>query len=404
MNILYISQYFKPEMGAPAARVSELSKYWVKFGNNVTVITGMPNHPNGIIHPTYKWEYFKEEKKHGIRVLRVFLYVTPNKGVFKRIISFFSFMITSLIVGLLMQRTGVVIATSPQLFVGLSGYVIAKMKKKPFVFEVRDIWPQSAIELGVLKNKYIIKMMEKLEKFLYEKSDLIIVAVESMKGIIANKGIDEKKIKFIPNGIDKNRFSNIKKTNYIKSKIKNKDAFIIGYIGTMGLAHKLEILLESAKHFQDKNVYFVLIGDGADKEHLENIKKRENIKNVLILDKVLPEEVPGIMQEIDMGFVHLRDIPLMKDAVPSKIYEFMAAGKPILAGVSGIAKDFIEKQNIGVVFQPENTDSLIKTIENILKNKEQLNKMGENGKRIAFEKFSRENLAKKYIKYIKEII
>jgi len=402
MDILYISQYYPPEMGAPSARVSELSKYWVKFGNNVTVITGMPNHPDGIIHPTYKWEYFKEERKFGVRVLRVLLYVTPNKGVIKRVISFLSFMITSFIVGILKSGTDVVIATSPQLFVGLSGLIIAKLKGKPFIFEVRDIWPQSAVELGVISNRFIIAAMERLECLLYVKASKIIVAVKGMEKIISQKGIDPQKIHFIPNGIDAERFKSEKRT-ILRNRKHLQGKFLVGYAGTIGMAHGLDIIPKTARLLEDTNIHFVIIGSGAEREKISDIIEKEHLNNVTMLGKMPQETIPSVLSELDMGFVHLKDFPLMHNAVPSKIYEIMASGTPVLAGISGIGRRFIEESGLGYVFRQEDPNDMAQVLRKIIREpKEKLNDIGRHSEQIAFAKFSREDLAYKYLNYLKE--
>lgn len=390
-------------MGAPSSRVSELAKYWVKNGENVTVITGMPNHPDGIVHPTYKWEYFKEEKTFGVRVLRVFLYATANKGVAKRIISFLSFMITSLIVGILKSETDIVIATSPQLFVGLSGLIIARLKRKPFIFEVRDIWPQSAVELGVIKNKTVIKAMEKLECLLYAKSAMIVVAVKGMKKIIQKKNVDINKIHFIPNGIDVERFS-MQGRETLRKKAHLKNKFLIGYIGTIGMAHGLTIIPKAAEKLTDTDVHFIIIGDGAERDNIDSMIKAKNLQNVTLMDKMPREQIPAILKELDLGLVHLKNFPLMQNAVPSKIYEIMAAGKPVLAGISGIGSDFIKENNLGFVFEQENADSLAQTIRDVLKSRHVLNDMGERGRELAYSKYDRKMQALKYLSYIRDKI
>lgn len=402
MDILYISQYYPPEMGAPSARVSELSKYWVKFGNNVTVITGMPNHPDGIIHPTYKWEYFKEERKFGVRVLRVLLYVTPNRGVIKRVISFLSFMVTSFIVGILKSGTDVIIATSPQLFVGLSGLIIAKLKGKPFIFEVRDIWPQSAVELGVIRNRFIIAAMERLESLLYRKAAKIIVAVKGMDKIISGKNICSDKIYFIPNGIDAERFR-CEKRKILRGKSYLKDKFLVGYVGTIGMAHGLSVIPRAARILEDTNIHFVIIGDGAERDNIADIIEREHLNNVTMLGKMPQETIPSVLSELDMGFVHLKDFPLMHNAVPSKIYEIMASGTPVLAGISGIGRKFIEENRLGYVFRQEDPENLAEVLRKIIREPaEKLSEMGSHSREIAFSGFSREDLAYKYLHYLKE--
>lgn len=403
MNILYISQYYPPEMGAPSQRVSELSKFWVKQGYQVSVITGMPNHPDGIIHAKYKTEYFKEEWIDGVRVLRVFLYVTANKGIIKRVFSFISFTITSLFVGLFMNKPDIVIATSPQLFVGISGLFIAKLKRIPFVFEVRDIWPQSAVELKMIKSHLVIRLMEKLEKFLYYKADAVVVVAESFRDILKAKGVDAEKIVFLPNGIDRSRFDIKEDKKIIEKHVDLKGKFVIGYFGTMGIAHGLDIVIRAAEHFKKGDVHFVFIGDGADKSRIERLVVLKKLSNITIIDKIPASDIPYAIKEIDAGLIHLKNIPLAAEALPSKMFEYMGMGKPILAGFSGYGKKLIESNNAGIVFRPENTKEFIEAVE-ILKNDPELKKkMGENAKKLVLKSFDREILSEEYAKMLSSI-
>lgn len=403
MNILYISQYYPPEMGAPSTRVSELSRYWVKMGHNVTVITGMPNHPNGIIHPTYKWEYFKEEEHLGIRVLRVFLYVAPNKGVVKRIISFLSFMITSLIVGVLMKTPDIIVATSPQLFVGFSGLVIAKIKRRPFVFEVRDIWPQSAVELKMLKNHTIISLMEKLEKLLYEKAQAIIVVVESMKEKIIKKSAKKDHIYFIPNGVDTERFEIVKRPSVLHLRQTYKDRFLIGFIGTIGINHNLSTILDAAIRLKDTPIHFIIVGEGADKNNIVKYKNEHNITNVAIYDKIDLQEVPYVLGELDAGIINQQNTVLAKHTLPAKMYEIFASGKPILAGIDGIGKDIILDNRIGYVFEPDQVEGLAAQARRLMDNPAECADMGKRAKEFVFSKFNRSIQAEEYYNILKKL-
>ena len=391
-------------MGAPSQRVSELAKFWVKQGHSVSIITAMPNHPDGIVHTKYRWEYFKEEWFDGVRILRVFLYVTPNKGVLKRIFSFISFTITSLFVGLFMNKPDIVIATSPQLFVGISGLFIAKLKKIPFVFEIRDIWPQSAVELKMIRSHLVIRLMEKLERFLYYKADRVVVVVKNFTEQLAKKHVNKEKIVFVPNGIDKTRFENKTNKEIIGRYFDRKNKFVIGYFGTMGLAHGLDIVVKAAEHYRKTNVFFVLVGDGAEKEKIKRHAAARKIENLLVLEKIPAGEIPYAINEIDAGLIHLKKLPIFTEALPSKMFEYMAMGKPLLAGVSGSAKELLETNNAGVVFQPENLQEFINAIEKLRNSNEFCRKMGENGKKMVESEFDREILSQKYAKMMSVLI
>lgn len=403
-NILYISQYYPPEMGAPSQRVSELAKFWVKQGYGVTVITGMPNHPDGVIHKKYKWEYFKEEWTDGVRVLRVFLYVTPNKGILKRIFSFISFTVTSLFAGLFMNKPDIVIATSPQLFVGLSGLFIAKLKRIPFVFEVRDIWPQSAVELKMIRSHFVINLMEKLERFFYFKAERVVIVVDSFRNQLMKKHVPDKKMVFIPNGIDKGRFEKKCPERVLKMVPEDKKFFTVGYFGTIGLAHGLEIVIKAAEHYKGKDVRFVIVGDGAERTRLEKIAESKNLSNLFIAEKISSDKIPCAISEIDAGLIHLKNLPIFRDSLPSKMFEYMGMGKPVLAGVLGNARELVEKNRAGVAFDPENLKEFIEAIE-LLKNDASFRKeAGENAKKLVEKDFNREVLSEKYLKMLGETI
>ncbi|PIP14559.1 MAG: hypothetical protein COX48_00095 [bacterium (Candidatus Stahlbacteria) CG23_combo_of_CG06-09_8_20_14_all_34_7] len=402
MKILFISQYYPPEVCAPSARVSELTKYWQRDGNTVTVITGMPNHPDGIIHPRYKWEYFKEEWVNGVRVLRVILYVTPNKGFQKRIISFLSFMITSFITGLFVVKPDVVIVTSPQLFLGLTGYMVSRFRKIPFVFEVRDIWPQSAIDLKIIKSRFIIKFMEIFERFLYSKADLIIVVTPMQKINVKMKCNKKKKVECIPNGIDPEIFD-VKDEKKILWKDGVKKGFTVICIGTIGLSHNLEILVRAAQKMKNKNIYFFIVGDGAQREKIENSIKEKKLENIFVYDKIPKTDVPYALKESDVGFSHLRDLPMAREMYPAKMFDIMAAGKPLLIGIHGGAKDLIEKNKTGIVFKSDSVEDLVKNLEILIANPNLCEEYGKNGIKLVNEKFNRKVQAKDYMRFIKEV-
>src|SRR5215510_4314610 len=203
MRITFLCQYFPPEMGAPSARTFEHARHWASLGHDVTVITGFPNHPTGVIHPEYRGQFVKRERVEGIDLLRSWVYVAANKGFTKRVLNFLSFFFSSLALGALMtRRPDVVVGTSPQFFCAVAAYLLSRVKGVPFVFEVRDIWPQSAVELGAISHRLIIRMLEATEMFLYRRATLIVIVAESVESYLTAKGIPREKLRIIPNGID----------------------------------------------------------------------------------------------------------------------------------------------------------------------------------------------------------
>lgn len=390
-------------MCAPSARVSELAKNWAKDGHDVTIITAMPNHPDGIIHPKYKWEYFTEEYSNNIRILRVILYVTPNKGFIKRIFSFISFMITALVTGLYVNKPDVVVATSPQLFVGVSGYIISRLRRIPFVFEVRDIWPQSAIDLKMLRIRMIIHLMEKLERFLYAKSALIVTTTPVQRMNILKKCFTGKIVECIPNGVDAERFNVTEKKNIIwKDGVKK--GFAVAYIGTIGLSHNLDILVQAASILKNKNIYFFIIGDGAQKEKIRESISQKRLTNIFLWDKIPLEMVPYAMLEVDAGLAHERDLPMAREMYPAKMFDVMASGKPLIIGIHGAAKELVEKNKTGIVFKSDSVDDLVRAIEKLASNPSLCMELGQNGKNLVYREYNRESQAREYASLIERCL
>lgn len=402
MEIVYLSQYFPPEMGAPSARVSELAKFWSQSGHNVTVITGMPNHPDGIIHPKYKWEYFVEEYSGKVRVLRALHFITPNSGVVKRVWGFLSFTLSSFLVAIQMKKPGIIIATSPQMFIGLAGLAVSRLRGVPFVFEVRDIWPQSAVELNMIRSRFIIHVMEKIEKLLYSKAAAIIVVVESMRENIKSKVAQTPPIYYIPNGIDTERFDKKCPEAGVLSE-KADSAFKVGYIGTFGLAHGLEIMIKAAELSKGMNIEFHLVGSGAERSKLLSMVREKHLNNVFIHEKVEPEKVPCIVKEMDAGFVHLRNFPLASEAIPSKMFEIMASGLPVIAGIRGYSKKMIESNECGWVFEPENINEFMRILKKVSADRDLCKRTGANAKNFVYKNYNRKNLAEEYSKILQGI-
>jgi glycosyltransferase involved in cell wall biosynthesis len=393
-------------MGAPSARIYELSRRWVATGNNVTIITAFPNHPTGIIPQEYKQHFYKVETVDGIKVIRTFVFPAANKGFFKRILSYLSFMFSSVILG--PWRTGdvdVVIATSPQFFVAISGYIISLIKRKPFVFEVRDLWPESIIQLGQIRNKFVIRLLEKLELFLYKKAAMIIVVAESFIAEIEKKGILRDKIRIIKNGVDLKLFDGNKANPELKQKLGVADKFIISYIGTHGLSHALDKVLETAALIQENTaIHFLLVGEGAEKERLIMQKNSFGLKNVTFLDQIEKQLLPYYYNLSDVVLVTLRKLPLFQCVIPSKIFEIMAMEKPIIISVDGEARELVvDKAQAGVFVDPENPEKMKKAILHLYRDHQARLELGRNGRKFVEEFYNRQGLADQYLLYLQEI-
>ena len=284
MRITFLCQYFPPEMGAPAARTFEHARHWASLGHDVTVITGFPNHPTGVIRPEYRGSFVRRERIAGIDLLRTWIYVAANKGFFRRIINFLSFFCSSLLLGaLLTRRPDVVVGTSPQFFCAVAAYLLSRVKRAPFVFEVRDVWPQSAIELGVLRNRFLVRALEAIELYLYRQAALIVPVAESTRAYLLDKGIAPDRIKVVPNGIDAQVLNAADLApEQLRARLGLQDKFLVSYIGTHGMSHALDVVLRAAERLQsDDGIHFLFVGEGAEKARLKELAAE--LRNVTFL-------------------------------------------------------------------------------------------------------------------------
>jgi len=406
LRILYVSQYFPPEMGAPSARVFELSRRWVKNGDKVTVLTGFPNHPTGIIPAEYRGYRFLEEEKEGIRVVRTYIFAAPNKGFFKRVLSYVSFMCSAIVQGTRkVGKQDLLIATSPQFFVGIAGLIISRLKGVPFVFEVRDLWPESIVQLGQLKNKTIIRFLEWIEMTLYRKAAHIVGVADSTVKILTERGVPAEKISIIKNGVDLELFTMRSDTEALKRKHGYQGKFIVSYIGTHGLSHALDKVLDAAELLRnEREILFLLVGEGAEKEHLKRKAASLNLKNVEFLDQIGKKQLPEYYALSDIVLVTLRDLPLFRSVIPSKIFEIMAMGRPIIISVDGESRKLVEQAQAGIFCQPENPQEMKEKILYLKTRPAQRLELGRNGRRFVEEHFDRNKLADRYQELLHRIL
>jgi len=403
MKILFITDNFPPERNAPAKRTFEHTKQWVKSGYSVTVITGVPNFPVGKVFKGYKNKLFQKEKIANIDIKRVWTYIAANKGFALRIFDYISFMISSFICGFFTKKHDVVIATSPQFFSAISGYLISLFKRSHFVLEIRDLWPESIVTVGAMKeSSLIIKTLSKIALFLYRRAKIIVCVTDSFKKDLINKGIDSDKIIVVKNGFD---FDNILAPTKTISQLEgeynlNSDDFIVSFIGTIGMAHGLDIILEASKNI-DKKVKFLIVGDGAEKDILEQKAQSNSIENVIFISSISWQEIINLNQIISVNLVHLIDSPEFRKVIPSKIFESMALKKPIIMGVLGEANKIVQDAKCGIEIIPENSNSLIKAINKMQNNHQLLQKLSNNGYKYVLKNYNRTSFANQMIEYIR---
>ena len=387
-------------MGAPAARTYEHARHWAALGHEVTVITGFPNHPTGIIRPEYEGQFVKRENIDCIDLLRTWVYCAANKGFFKRVLNFLSFFFSSFLLGSVMTaRPDVVVGTSPQFFCAVSAYLLSVIKRAPFVFEVRDIWPQSAVELGALRNPLIIRALDSIEHFLYRRARLIIVVAEATRPYLLAKGVNPDKIRIVPNGIDaKYLESAVATSEEIRNQYGLNGKFIVSYIGTHGMSHALDVVLKAAgKLRDDTSVRFLFVGEGAEKENLKKLALEMKLNNVIFVNEQSRERLLAFYRASDVSLVPLKRLDIFRKVLPSKLFELMGVGCPVICSVEGEAAELVKRSGGGECIEPENADSLVESIRRLEKNKELRLQMSANGRTFVREFYLRSKLAENYL-------
>ena len=407
MKVLFITHYFPPESNAPANRTHEHLKEWVEEGDEITVITNFPNHPNGTLYPGYRNAWCREEIIDGIRVVRVWTYLTPNRGVFRRILNYLTFMIMAIQRSLFVERPDVVVITSPQFFTAVAGYVVSVLRRRPFVFELRDIWPESIRSVGAMNHGLFIAVMEKLELFLYRRARLIVSVTDSFVEDLSRRGIDREKIVVVKNGVNLNLFHPMTHPDRDREKAREgyPDKFIVSYIGTIGMAHAVDRLIDVADLLRSHDdIHFVIIGDGAEKANV--VKKAEalELKNVSILGQRPRKELRRYYGIADAVVVPLKRKPIFTKVIPSKIFEIMATARPILISVDGEARKIVEEANCGLYSEPEDVEQLKENILTLVDHPALGHELGENGLRYVRKHYDRRRFAGKMREAVRGVI
>jgi colanic acid biosynthesis glycosyl transferase WcaI len=403
VKILYVSQYFPPEMGAPAARVAELSRYWAQDGHDVTVLTGFPNHPTGVVPAEYRRKFRRlvaREKMGGVNVIRTWLLPFPNRKTYERILNYSSFCLSAACTGLFTERPDVVIASSPQLLVGLSGWWLARRKRSRFVFEVRDLWPESLAAVGVGSEKSLVyRALGRIAGFLYRKSDHIVVVTPAFKDyLVQHWQVGPEKISVVENGVEADLFSPRAESG-LRTELGADGKFIVSYIGTMGNAHGLQTVIEAAEKLQSAapNVLFLLVGEGAEKQQLVSLARSRGLTNMHFVDQQPRENIPAYICASDACLVLLKKSEIFKTVIPSKMLEFMSCARPVILGVEGQARQILVDAQAGVCIEPGNPSELAQAVLQLADDEQLRETLGRNGRRHVLQHFSRRQSANAYI-------
>ena len=415
MQVLYVSQYYPPEACAPATRVDCFTREWVRNGAEVRVLTGFPNHPEGIVHAEYKqaWRHgFVREEREGVKVYRTWLYPSANRRLWGRGANFASFAASAALAGpCVAPRDGVVIATSPQILVGVSGWVTGTLRFLPWVFEVRDLWPESLVGVGQANaNSLLYRNVGRIAHFLYRHSTHLVVDGEWKRRHLIHQGIEERRISVIRNGIEEDfcwhpdsaeaRLARLQ----VRQELGLRDEFVLLYAGTLGMAHGLETVLQAAERLRDRrDIVFLLMGAGAERGQLYKLAEGLRLPNARLLEKQPRERISAFLAAADACLVPLRNQEVFKSAIPSKMFEAMAAGKPVILGVEGEAKEILLASRAGLAVRPEDPEAMVAAILRLRNDLSLCHALGRNGRHSVMEKYLRRTEAAKYLNLLGEL-
>jgi glycosyltransferase involved in cell wall biosynthesis len=405
-RILMVTHYFPPEAGAPQARLSALAAAWAATGDEVTVLTGMPNHPTGVLPPEYRRAIRRRERREGYRVVRTWLYATPNEGVARKTLSHLSFMISSVLLGgLACGPADTVVVSSPTFFSIGSAWLLARLKRARLVIEVRDLWPAIFVELGVLTDRRLIGLLERLELAAYAAADQVVVVSEGFRANLIGRGVPAHKVHTIRNGVSLGRFrpaadedSPAREEVRARLGARPGDCLVV-YAGTHGISHALPAVADAAALLDGQAIRVAFVGDGSDKPRLRRRVAELGLANVTLAPAVPPGQVPELLAAADVCLVTLRDVPLFATFIPSKMFEYLAAAKPVIGAVTGESAQILREAG-AVVVPPEDSEALARAISELAADPARRLAMGRQGRAYVERFFDRTELAKEYRKIL----
>jgi colanic acid biosynthesis glycosyl transferase WcaI len=405
MDILFLTENFPPEGNAAASRVFERACYWVRWGHNVTIITTAPNFPSGKVFAGYKNHWYHVETMDGIRVVRVKTFIAANEGFFLRILDFLSFMFMAVLAGLFQKRPDVIVATSPQFFTAIGGWLLGALRRIPFVIELGDLFSASVVAVGAMKPSPLVLIIEKLELFIYRNSAAVVALTEAFRSDLVSHHIDPSKIWVVVNGVDLPRYSPRPRNVEMTRAFGLGDRFVVGYMGTLGMAHGLETALDAAELIRDDDsVCFVFVGGGAAKAKLIDKAESRNLKNVIFIPMQPKALMPEVWSLCDVAMVHLKNEPIFATVIPSKIFEAMAMGLPLLAAIpKGEASKIIERENAGVIVPPGDPPALVEAVRRF-RDDRQARRIIAECSLAAAPRYSRERQAEKMLNVLKAVV
>lgn len=404
MRILFLAHDFPPETSPLASRTYEHAREWVKMGHEVEVVTAAPNYPDGILYPGYRNAMYARESVDGIDVVRIWTLLAPNKGQALRSMSFISYLVSAMLQSLRLKRPDIVLSSSPQMLAGLAGYPVSRMKRVPWVFEVRDLWPESIVTVGAMRRGALIRFLEYLERLAYRKATHIVPVSRGFLPHIESAGIDRSKMTVLTNGANLTLFEARRRDDAFAAELGLTGKFVAAYCGTLGMAHALETLLDAADALRHRDdIRFLIVGGGAEREKLWRLREDRALANVVMLNRQPRERMPDIWGLADACIVHLLNTPLYRTVIPSKMFEAMALGLPLILGVRGEAESIVSDAGCGLVVEPQNAIELADAILKLAGDPLLRKTMGANGYRAVREDYDRVRIAAHYADLLKQV-
>lgn len=404
MHILFLSHYFPPEVNAPASRTYENAKRWVAAGHKVTVLTCAPNHPDGVVYSGYRNKLYQWDQIDDIRVLRVKTYIAANKGFVPRILNYVSYLFSATLFCRLVDRPDLVVSTSPQFFCGLAGFTVSRLKRSRWLLEIRDLWPESIVAVEAIPRGRVIRLLEKVETFMYRRADHIVSVTRSFLTHIHGRQVPMEKMSVVTNGADLERYKPCDKDRDLEDELGLTGKFVISYIGTHGMAHSLDTVLSAADQLRDnRDIVFLLVGDGAERDSLLEQKKQMRLDNVVMLPQQPKEMVPRLLSLTDVAMVLLKKSDLFKTVIPSKMFEAMAMSRPLIFGVEGESRDIFLRGDCGIAIEPENATELAVAAENLAADRALTERLGKNGRMFVSDHYDRDVLAARYLEILNAV-
>ncbi len=406
MRILFFSHYFPPERNAPAARTLAHCRRWVAAGHAVTVVTCAPHHPRGVLYSGYRNALRQVEYVEGVRVVRCLTFLAANEGTWKRSASFLFYLVSAVCCAMVEERPDIVIATSPQFFCGWAGVVLSKLRRRPLLLEIRDLWPESVAAVGALRARLVLRLLEMLERGMYRAARHIVTVGDGYRTGLMQRGVAPEHVSVVMNGVDGDLFVPRNRDRELAERLGVDGRFCVTYCGAIGMAHGLEVVLRAAEILRERgrtDIVFLLVGDGARLDDLRDEALRIGLDNVVFAGALARRAVPAVLSFSDACLVHLRKVRTFTSVMPSKVFEYAAMACPVILGVQGFARDFVADAGCGICFEPEQEDELAAAVTRVADDAELRGRLGAAGREYVIERYDRDRLADRYLGIIERM-